>query len=178
MSRVLRSQVDRQTFDRLMLDLLPAAQRFAIRLTGDPESADDVLQEALVRASGRWRSFRGESSFRTWLFRIAVNVWRDTIRRARTSFLPDEEPIDPSASPQGIAAANEMGRIVARQVSSLPPRQREVLILVAYEGMTPSEAGCVLGITEQNARVNLHLARTRLKQVLAPYLQPEKTEHG
>jgi RNA polymerase sigma-70 factor (ECF subfamily) len=55
-------------------------------------------------------------------------------------------------------------------VSALPPRQREVLVLVAYEGLGPSEAAGMLGISESNARANLAHARQRLKQQLAPYI--------
>ena len=50
--------MDREAFDRLMLATLPAAQRFAVRLTGDPAAAEDVLHDALVRAASAWRGFR------------------------------------------------------------------------------------------------------------------------
>ncbi len=173
--------MDRQAFDRLLLASLPAAQRFAVRLTGDPAAAEDLLHDALVRAAGAWRGFRGESSFNTWLLQIIVNSFRDRLRRAGRR--DDDEPLTdatavvaPQPGPAVVVAAEEIAAIVARHVSNLPPRQREVLVLVAYEGMTAAEAARVLGISESNARANLHFARQRLKQQLAPYLSDTNRE--
>src|SRR4051794_6345658 len=58
---------DHDSFDRLMREHLPAAHRFAMRLTGEPHEAEEVLQDALLRVARSWQTFRGESSFRTWL---------------------------------------------------------------------------------------------------------------
>ena len=63
--------------DRLVTQNLSAALRFATRLTGTLDAAEDVLQEALVRVARSWKSFRKEAEFRTWLFRIVINVFRD-----------------------------------------------------------------------------------------------------
>ncbi len=172
--------MDRQAFDRLLLASLPGAQRFALRLTGDPGAAEDLLHDALVRAAESWRGFRGEASFRTWFFQIIVNALRDRLRRAARragdAALSDaEQAVAPAADPGAVVAADEMGAIVARHVSRLPPRQREVLVLVAYEELTPGEAARVLGISESNARANLHFARERLKRELARYIGDVKT---
>jgi len=59
--------VDRETFDGLVLEHLPMAQRFAIRLTGRSDLAEKIVQAALLRVSRSWSSYRGDSSFRTWL---------------------------------------------------------------------------------------------------------------
>ena len=168
---------DRHTFDRLVREHLAAAHRFAIRLTGDLDAAEELVQEALGRAAGAWRTFAGRSSFRTWLLQIVVNAFRDRLRRRGidvSAELPDGQVCDMAdrraADPVAEASAGELGRIVAGMVSSLPPRQREVLVLVAYEQLSPSEAAAVIGVTEQNARTNLHFARERLRRQLEPYL--------
>ena len=156
-----------------MLATLPAAQRFAVRLTGDPTAAEDVLHDALVRAALAWRGFRGESSFRTWLFQIIVNAFRDALRRGRrkhNSIDDAPEPAGTTSDPVSAAAREELGTIVARHVSRLPPRQRELLVLVVYEDMSPAEAARLLGISESNARANLHFARERLSRELVKYL--------
>ena len=172
--------MDRETFDRLMLATLPAAQRFAVRLSGDPAAAEDLLHDALVRAASRWRTFRGESSFKSWFFQIVVNAFRDVMRRSGRGrdvvTLDDDAPARGSSDPAALVAGEEIGAIVAHHVSALPPRQREVLVLVAYEQMTPGEAARVLGISESNARANLHFARERLKQRLANLLGDVKRE--
>ena len=63
---------------------------------------------------------------------------------------------------------------MARLVSSLPPRQREVLVMVAYEQMTTADVAAALGVTEHNVRANLHAARARLRERLAPYLAEQR----
>jgi RNA polymerase sigma-70 factor (ECF subfamily) len=163
--------VDRLTFDELMLEHLVPAQRFAIRLTGDVDAAEDVVQTALVRAARSWQTFGGRSTFRSWLFQIVVNACRDR-RSCRPSpgplpeGLADARARDPAAA---IAGADE-GRLIGSLVSSLPERQREVLVLHAYEGLSTREVAGVLDVSEQNVRTNLHLARRRLSELLAPHI--------
>src|SRR5690242_1239974 len=118
---------DRHAFDRLVLEHLPAVHRFAIRLTGDVDAADELVQVALGRAAGAWRTFAGRSSFRTWLLQIVVNAFRDHLRRKgveTSAELPDGNAGDVedrrAADPMAEAAAGELGRIVAGLVSSLP----------------------------------------------------------
>ena len=170
----MRSTANRDSFDRLVLDNLPAVQRLAIRLTGDPDYAEDLVQEALLRATRSWQSYRGQAQIRTWLLQIVVNVFRDRLRKRPQ---PDELPeaiIDPKGpAPSAGAESSERGRLVARAVSSLPPRQREVIVLCTYEQLSVAEAAQTLQITEVNVRAQLTYARKRLKELLAPYLDPK-----
>jgi RNA polymerase sigma-70 factor (ECF subfamily) len=172
--------VDRDAFDRLILATLPAAQRFAVRLCGDPAAGEDLLHEALVRAAARWRTFRGDGPFKAWLFQIVVNAFRDDLRRAgrhgEIAPLDERNAAAGSIDPAALAAGKEIAEVVARHVSALPTRQREVLVLVAYEEMSPREAARVLGISESNARANLHFARERLKRQLARLLGDVRRE--
>jgi RNA polymerase sigma-70 factor (ECF subfamily) len=162
---------ERATFERLVDESLPDALRFAQRLTGDPDMAEEVVQEAMLRASRGWRSFRGESQFRTWLFRIVINCFRDRLARRRPAGrLPEEVDDAGQGDPGTVAATRELGQIIAGKVSSLPPRQREILILASYEGLAPRDIAQMLGITEANVHATLHVARRRLRQQLAPYL--------
>jgi RNA polymerase sigma-70 factor (ECF subfamily) len=163
----MHQPIDRDTFDRLMLENLPAAQRFALRLTGNLHAAEDLVQETMFRAARAWQSFAGQAAFRTWLFQIVVNVFRGLLR-SREADEPLEDLADaPAADPLETA---ELGELVARLVSNLPARQRQVLVLVAYEGFTPTEAAEVLGISQTSARANLAYARERLREKLARYL--------
>jgi len=156
-----------------VLEHLVAAQRFAVRLTGDAHAAEDLVQDALLRAHRSWQSFRGESRFTTWLYRIVINCFRDRLARApRVAPLTeaDDEPRDPSSDPAHHAQSREFGEIVAAEVSRLPPRQREVLVLSAYEQMSTGEIAAALNITEQNVRTQLHLARGRLRGRLSRHV--------
>jgi RNA polymerase sigma-70 factor (ECF subfamily) len=162
---------DSASLDRLVSAHLSEALRFAVRLTGDPDAAEELVQEALLRAARGWRSFRREASFRTWLLRIVINAFRDRLAAQPAPESLDEGLADARAvDPASQAAANELGRLMAARVSALPPRQREVLILVTYEGFSPREVARLLGIREANVHATLHVARRRLRRELAPYL--------
>jgi RNA polymerase sigma-70 factor (ECF subfamily) len=165
---------DRAAFDRLVLEHLPACQRFAVRLTGDGESAEEVVQEAMVRVARGWRSFRGEAKFQTWLFRIVINAWRDRHRgRERGEEIAEVEDRR-GGGPVGEAVGRELGEAVAHAVGALPPRQREVVVMIVYEQMGIAEVAGVLGVTEQNVRTNLHFGRERLREKLRAYLPEEQ----
>jgi RNA polymerase sigma-70 factor (ECF subfamily) len=82
----------------------------------------------------------------------------------------DRRSIHPLAVMEGM----ELAQIVARHVSSLPARQREVLVLLTYEQLSVSEAAKVLETSEQNVRTNLHFARERLKKDLSAYLSEKR----
>lgn len=150
-----------------MVQHLPVARRFAVRLVGRSDAADDLMQTALCRAAAAWKTFAAESEFSTWLYRIVVNAFRDQLRRKpRLAVASVERSIDPT----GRLDEAELAALIAQSVSTLPPKQREVLVLVAYEQLSPDAAANVLGISAGSARVHLHEARKRLKVVLADYL--------
>jgi RNA polymerase sigma-70 factor (ECF subfamily) len=157
--------------DRLVGLHLPSALRFATRLTGDPDSAEDLVQDALVRVARGWSSFRGESEFRTWLFRIVINAFRDRLTSTRSANLvlpgdlADRRETDPALTAEHL----ELGQLVGRQVSALPPRQREVIVLIAFEGLSVRQVATMLDITEANVHATLRVARERLRRQLAPY---------
>lgn len=159
--------------DRLVRAELASAIRFATRLTGDLDQAEEIVQQALLRAVRAWRGFRGESAFRTWLFRIIVNVFRD--RPAGSPRVEPIDAIDPRArEPFEAAAATELGEIVAHWVGRLPPRQREVVVLCIHEGMTPAEAAAVLDASPGSVRVQLHEARKWLREKLQGYVEKQR----
>ncbi len=174
-SRALRRRkgvsVDRETFGRLVLEYLPAAQAFAIRLCGDVDAAEEIVQEALLKVAKSWKSYRGEAKFKTWMFAIVVNAFRDRSRsETKNSDLPPEVEDARSAFPGERVEAEELGEAVARMIAMLPPRQREVLVLSVYEELGSIEIAEMLGISEQNVRTNLHLGREKLRELLAPFV--------
>jgi RNA polymerase sigma-70 factor (ECF subfamily) len=162
------------TLDRLVTVHLPEALQLAVRLSGRTDSAEDIVQEALLRVSKSWKSFRAEAAFRTWLFRIVINVFRDWLKhRESTGSLDDlkDPPPDKKAErPESALLRQEFHEFVAERVSALPPRQREVLVLMTYDNLTAPQTAEVLGISEANVYSTLHIARERLRRELAPYL--------
>lgn len=163
------------SLDRLVLEHLPAALRFATRLTGDPHRAEEIVQEALLRVVRSWNTFRGEAAFRTWLFRIVINVFRDRLARSDAIEVPIDdldELIDEGGTDAAeTAMAGELEQLIAKEVSRLPARQREVLVLTVYEGLSAREVAGVVGISAANVHSTLSAARARLKARLAPYLK-------
>jgi RNA polymerase sigma-70 factor (ECF subfamily) len=169
----MSAAVDRQTFDRLVLEHLASTQRFAIRLTGDADRAEDLVQDALLKAHRSWETFRSQSKFTTWFYAIIINCFRDRFDRSGRSEALREDSIDARSSPSSPlndAQSREFGEIVASEVSKLPLRQREVLVLSAYEQMPADQIAAVLQISEQNVRTQLHLARGRLRERLSKHV--------
>jgi RNA polymerase sigma-70 factor (ECF subfamily) len=161
---------DQAELSRLVLEHMEEALRLATRLCGDPHDAEDVVQEALYRAARGWKSFRRESKFRTWLFRIVVNAFRDERRgRKESGVLPADLP-DPRYDQSAATAAGELEAHVAACVDRLPPRQREVVVLRIAEELPVAEVARILKTNESNVHATLYAARQRLKQLLAPYL--------
>jgi RNA polymerase sigma factor (sigma-70 family) len=110
---------------------LASLRRLATRLTGSLESAEDVTQDALLRILRGWKGFRGQSAFKTWATCILLNVFHDWLSKQHES-LPLSDVSDlRQADPMSCAMAEELGRHIAQRVSALPPRQREVLVLLA-----------------------------------------------
>jgi RNA polymerase sigma factor (sigma-70 family) len=161
----------RGTFDRLVSASLPAALRFAIRLTGRLDTAEEVVQEAMLRATRSWKTFRGESQFNTWILRIVVNAHRDRLGRSpATEDLDNDQPDARQPLPEDLASAAELAEVVAKCVAELPLRQREVLVLSVYERLDAEEIARVLQLNTANVYSTLNVARSKLRERLGTYL--------
>jgi RNA polymerase sigma factor (sigma-70 family) len=150
-----------------------AVHAFLARRAGR-QAADDLLGEVWVRAFGGRAGFDpGHDDARPWLYGIARNVlrahWRagrPADRANRVGVAEAEDPWDAVIDRLDSAAAAG-SRELAGAVRALPPEEREVLLLVAWEQLTPSQAAAVLGIPAGTARSRLHRARAALRPVLA-----------
>jgi RNA polymerase sigma-70 factor, ECF subfamily len=171
--------IDRHTVDQLVIEHLPTALRFAQRLTNDPETASDVVQEALCRVLARWKTFRGESTFRTWLLQIVLNVDRDRRRRRHEELRPPpDEVVCRAAGPNEQAAATELGDTIRSVIDSLPERQREVAILSFGEGLAAADVAYILNTTEANVHTCIHLARRRIAEAIGyDFARPKSHGH-
>ena len=159
--------IERNAIDRLVVEHLPAALRMALRLSGDPATAEDLVQETLLRVLRDWRRFRGESSFKTWLLQILVNIDRDRRRRLRPyQPLEDADAADAEPTVSDRAIATELNAEIRTAVDQLPDRQREVALLTWGEGLATTEVAAILHITEPNVHATLHLARKKVAQAL------------
>ncbi len=154
--------------------------RFSLRLTGDLHTAEDLAQEALLRAWNGRRRLRDPRATRVWLFRIAANLWRDWLRRRKTrpAPLPEDYPGPTPAPDQFLSEQEELGRALSA-LDGLPSRQREVLYLNACEGLPPSEIADVLSISPEAAKASLCVARQKLRRQLDVTSEPlPPSEHA
>jgi len=145
------------------------------RLTGCAEEAHDLLQDAFLRAFEKLDLFQGESSFYTWVYRIAVNLALSGRRRRRPVLRlhngkggPDIDP--PYDSPESDPAAPleraELEKLVQEGLSSLAPDHRAVIVMKEFDGLHYDEIGAMLGIPVGTVRSRLHRARCELRDRL------------
>lgn len=158
-------------WEQAVASAIPMLLRLARRLSSDDEVAEEAVQDALLKASRRWKAFRGEAKLETWLSRIVIHAVRDRIAKKKRHTVDDrqvDELCSAQRGPQDIAIAAEERSRVQAAVARLPSRQREVLTLMTWEALTPAEVSELLDITVQNVHANLHAARKQLKQLLLP----------
>lgn len=163
---------DRRAFDQIVCRHGPFALRVAARLLPDRAAAEDIVQEAMVRAwnqSGRFDP--GRARFQTWLYRIVVNLCIDQRRRVTPVPLPDTfDAADPHAAADEIVAATERQAALASALRALPGRQRAAMTLVYDEGVSGAEAARILGLSAKAVERLLARARTALReQMLADH---------
>lgn len=173
---------DREAFNALVKQTYNKVHALALRLTGDEHDADDVVQETYVRAYRGLARFREEAMFTTWLHRITANSASTFIgRRSRHRHRDLDDVIDiadysADHNPELQAEASMTGRHLERALSVLPQRLRSVVELRDIHGLSHREIAEELDITESAAKVRLHRARHRLRDLLrATETTPELT---
>jgi RNA polymerase sigma-70 factor (ECF subfamily) len=172
---------DVSAFEPLVEKYRQRVWRLAYQIVRDREEAWDVVQEAFIRAYQSLPSFRGQSAFYTWLFRIVVNLATDRVRqRAARGRAFGTEPVpenewaaalpDDAAGPDEEAARREQRRRITRLLDVLPPNFRTIIMLSDVEGLSYREIAEVLNIPLGTVMSRLHNARKRLRELLKPFL--------
>jgi len=172
-------QGERDAFEALAVRAMPALLGSARRLLADRFAAEEAVAEALFRAFRHVASFRGASSFGTWVHRILYRVAADRFRaearerRRRTAVferaLCEAGPAGPTptrVAPDDRLVRREEHAALRRAVESLPPKQRLVLLLHTWEGLDLREIGEVLDMRYATAKSNLHHAHRALRALL------------
>jgi len=158
--------------------------RLALNLTGNRADAEDVLQEAFLKAYSHLDQFQGNSRFYTWLVRIAVNEGLMKLRKRRsdksTSLDEMVETEDDAVPRQLVAwedtpeqryAKTELQSILSEAVESLEPTFRTVFVLRDIEGLDTEETATMLGLSVNATKIRLHRARQALRTLLAPHFR-------
>jgi RNA polymerase sigma-70 factor, ECF subfamily len=140
-----------------------AVFRFLLKMSGDEEKARDLAQDVMVKAIVGFRTFRGRSSFRTWLLAIAANRYRDDLRRKRPLRLEDDD----SAHDEGRATDEVVRRLDAeralRLVAGLPLKKRAALVLRLESGLSYEEIARILACPVGTVRSRIHEAVESLR---------------
>ena len=165
-------QGDRQAFGELVELHRPGVLNVVYRMCGDPALAEESAQEAFIRAWQNLRRYNARFAFRSWLYRIALNLATDILRRRReTVALDDEMRAEDSDSPEATLERKERAEQVRQAVLGLPSASRSVLILREYEEMTYQEIADALDIPIGTVMSRLNYARQQVRQSLRRYLE-------
>jgi RNA polymerase sigma-70 factor (ECF subfamily) len=155
---------------------IPRLRRYALALTGNRESADDLTQDALERAWRKRALWQPGTDLRAWLFTVMHNVYVNGVRSARETVSIDEDgPAAEAMNAQPAGSAAD-GAVVLSELRAalalLAPEQREVVLLVGLEQMSYAEAATVLDVPIGTVMSRLSRGRERLRQLLDAGVQP------
>jgi RNA polymerase sigma-70 factor (ECF subfamily) len=170
---------DRDAFDQLVRRHQSAMLGLCRALAGGGGDAEDLAQEVFVRAWKSLRTFRGDSSFRTWLHRVAINVsrthhmHRGKLMRLFRSPLPHEE--DPPEAVEAIDTRLARRDLVERALATLPPELREAVTLRDLQGLDYKEIAQTLDVPIGTIESRIFRARQRLRPLLAPLVNGPAT---
>ena len=170
-------QGDTESFNELVLRWERSIYVLAFRVLGREEEARDVCQDTFLRAFRGLAAFRGQAKFSSWLYRIALNLCRDAIRRERrTPLVAVSEGVDPTAlaaqqpspgpSVEDLVAQAELSRHVASAMRRLPEDQRTAIVLKEYHGLTFQEIADVMGCPLSTAKTRLYQGLSVLRREL------------
>ena len=174
-------QGDHAAFEQLVVSESPRLFRVIVRILGDDDEAQSVLQETFLQAFQRLDTFRRESKLTTWLYAIGINLARASLRKTRRlSSLEDHdvERLQPvfargmytesyeTWNPQRLAEKSERRRLVHDAIAKLPPDYRTVVVLRDIEEHSTEDVARMLNITGGAVRVRLHRARQALRTLL------------
>jgi RNA polymerase sigma-70 factor (ECF subfamily) len=160
-------QGDQAAFRALYREHVGRVYAVCLRLTADRAQAEELTQDAFVRAWERLASFRGESAFSSWLYRLTVNVVFLSRRAAGRRALRVVTTDDPAAlEAPGREAPAGLGLDLERAVAGLPPRAREVFVLHDVEGYRHEEIAELTGVAVGTSKAQLFRARRLLREAL------------
>ncbi len=174
---------NRVAFEELVRQYDRAVLRLALHLTGSEQDAQDIYQEAFLKAYKNVGSFRFECSFYTWIYRIVTNLCLDHLRKRQVrkedsavaqdgegneyNLLDQVADARPGADPERDLMRRELGQKIFRAVERLSPRERMVFELKHYQGLKLRTIGEILNTTEETAKNTLFRATQKLRGALA-----------
>ncbi len=175
-------QGDNRSFDLLVLKYQHKVLALVRRFVRDPVEAEDIAQEAFLKAYRALASFRGESAFYTWLYRIAVNAAKNALdsRKRRPGSDVDIDEIEEFAfsdslrveeNPESLLASEDLQRVVQETLAGLPDELRQALVLREFEGMSYEEIATAMSCPIGTVRSRIFRAREAIDEAIRPLLE-------
>ena len=174
---------DHEAFDALFQRHFPTVYRQAFRVVGNQAEAEEVVQEVFLTMYEKAQTFRGESAFSTWLYRVTMNAALSKLRRRKRreelsldDYLPRfredghhlvRPVVDWSNELEGRLAKEQIYRLIQDALDQLPPVDKAVVLLSDVEGLSDREIGTTLGLTVSAVKARLHRSRLVLRGKLA-----------
>ena len=173
---------DKGAFDALVLKYQHKLVKLVMRYVRNPAEAEDIAQEAFIKAYRALPQFRGDSAFYTWLYRIAINTAKNAVvSRDRNPVEYDldrsntDESYDmqgrmkDSETPEGLVLTDEIRSTVNAAIDALSEKYRTVFLMHDVEGYTHEEIGAALGIPPGTSKTRLFQGRAKLREALADF---------
>jgi|HubBroStandDraft_6_1064221.scaffolds.fasta_scaffold342200_2 RNA polymerase sigma-70 factor (ECF subfamily) len=165
-----RDTLAAREFEEQLADGASLAFRLAMSVLRNRADAEDVAQDALLRAYRGFAKLRERGAFRGWLcritWRLALDKQRGTRRREKREYAVSISPEAPQRSVEQMAVANEFDRHLAKAMDELPEKLRQALILAAIQGHSTREVAQMLDLPEGTVKSRVHLARKQLTEKL------------
>ena len=170
---VKKSQLgDKSAFEELVKRHQEIVFSLSFKLTGNRELANDVAQEAFIRAWKAIGKFRGDSTFGTWIYRITVNTAWTLRKKAKKHYSLNieetQEPVvvDEKKDPELVAINSDLSLVLRKALNQIPLEQRIIVELKNIEGRSHKEIADYLDISVTAAKVRLHRAHQKLRNIL------------
>lgn len=172
---------DSDAFGRLVERNEAKIYGLCLKMLGNPEDAEDCLQEVFIKAYRALPHFRGEAKFSTWIYRIATNACLMRIRKRKLDTVSLDQPGDAgdgrgqkeiadwTTDPSAAVMTEELSGELTRHINDLPPDNRVVFVLRDVHGLSTEETATVLGLTTSAVKSRLHRARLFLRGRLTDY---------
>lgn len=170
---------DNSAFEMLMEKHMGIIYNIALRMAANQDDAEDMTQEIMIKIFRSLSSFKGNSKFSTWIYRVAVNTCLDELKKKKNKkhlsldaeISGDDgegqlEIKDDSPSPEKLAEQNELRDMVAAAVKLLSDEHRAVIVLRDIRGMSYSEIAEILGCSDGTVKSRISRARAQLKMIL------------
>ena len=161
---------DRTAFEELVLKYQKEIYFLTYRMVLNKEDAADIVQGTFVQAFRKIHQFRSASTFKTWLYRIAINRCKNFLRvlKKNREYVPVEDYVvtDPKDSQLDLLLNNERVALISETIEKLPKKQKAILILRTYQELSYEEIAEIVGGSVNSAKVNLYHAIENIKRLV------------